>query len=197
MCGRFFFEGDLDEVIERFNIHINDVTEYRKGEIYPSHEFPVVHKKGENRIALFKWGFTAPYLKNLVINARSETVDSKPMFKRPLIEGRCLIPANGYFEWSMDGDKKIKHKISLENQKLFTMAGLYSKLIDKNGEVFMGFTIITKEATPALKKVHHRMPVILSREKEDLWISEANDNTPINILRSDMIKDEAFYIEIA
>ncbi|SCY93631.1 SOS response-associated peptidase [Alkaliphilus peptidifermentans] len=196
MCGRFFFEGDLDEVIERFNIHINNATQYRKGEIYPSYEFPVIYKKEENRIELFKWGFTAPYLRNLVINARGETVDSKPMFKRALIEGRCIIPANGYFEWQSDGNIKIKHKISLVNQKLFSMAGLYSKLIDKNGEVFTGFTIITKEAIPSLKKIHHRMPVILSSEKEDLWISEANDHTPINILRSDMIKDDDIYIEI-
>ncbi|WP_192930272.1 SOS response-associated peptidase [Alkaliphilus pronyensis] len=190
MCGRFFFEGDLDEVIKRFNIEINRQQSLNRGEIFPSYDYPVIHNNNGNKIDIFKWGFSVPYIKSLIINARGETVDSKPMFKNLLTEKRCLIPANCYFEWLNEGNKKIKFKIFLNKHKLFYMAGLYGRFY-KNDEAYTGFTIITKEAMPAIKKIHHRMPVILTMENTDIWLDPSNkdSNTLKGLLLEERIDD--------
>jgi len=170
MCGRFFFEGDLEEVIRKFSIDILDEKDRDYGEIFPSNEFPIVYNKGNVSLAHYRWGFSAPYMKNLIINARLETLDSKPMFKGAFKERRCLIPLNYYFEWKLDDGKKKKHKIFMENQDLFYMAGLYGSFNDKKGEPYQGFTIITKNASPSISEIHDRMPLILEDDKLELWL---------------------------
>lgn len=173
MCGRFFFEGDWEDVIRRFSIESVEARDRGYGEIFPSNEFPIVYNRQHNVLANYRWGFSAPYLKTIVINARLETLDSKPMFKGAFKERRCIIPASYYFEWKPEGSKKVKHKIYREDTNILYMAGLFGSFIDKKGENYQGFTIITTEAATAIEGIHDRMPLILEGEQLKLWLDSS------------------------
>jgi putative SOS response-associated peptidase YedK len=93
-------------------------------------------------------------------NAKAETLNSKPMWKRLLKDKRCLIPADGFFEWEKAEDAKLPWRFILKNRESFLFAGLWDKWSDSNQEIF-SFTIITTAANPLVSKIHNRMPVIL------------------------------------
>ncbi|KAB3531504.1 SOS response-associated peptidase [Alkaliphilus serpentinus] len=182
MCGRFFFEGDLEEVIRKFAIEEVDDRSREYGEIFPSNEFPIVINKKQNILAHYRWGFSAPFLKNIIINARLETIDTKPMFKGAFKERRCVIPVSYYFEWKAEEGKKVKHKIFMKSEKHFYLAGLYGSFHDKKGEAYNGFTIITTNPLSDLAHIHDRMPLILKDDQLELWL----DSTIRDI---DMLKE--------
>lgn len=125
------------------------------------------------------------FAKRPLINARGETVDIKPTFQYSFYNQRCLIPATGFFEWEKAESKKIKRKISLNNERIFSMAGLYNVFKDNNGIEYYAFTIITTEANQEMKTIHDRMPVILNREKEKLWL---NNNIKAPLILKDLLK---------
>ena len=118
-----------------------------------------------------KWGFMPSFAKRPIINARSETVDMKPTFRYSFYNRRCIIPATSFFEWEKVKDKKIKRRIYTTDENIFSMAGLYNIFKDNDGIEYLAFTILTTEANERMKPIHHRMPVILPRDKEDLWIN--------------------------
>lgn len=179
MCGRFSLDTDLDELFNRYRIKKNDLKFCSKDEIFPSEVVPVVTNNGENKLTLMKWGFSPSYSKSLLINARSETVDSKPTFKYSFLNRRCIIPATSYYEWEKVGAKKIKRRISPKGIDIFSIAGLYSSFEDEAGRKFEAFTILTTDAHENIKMIHERMPVILSIENEEIWL----DNTYKDISR--------------
>ncbi len=171
MCGRYKQGAALHALMRRYLISKKLETEYTpQNEIFPSQIVPAVIDQGERELKILKWGFPLRFKKNLVINARGETVDSKPLFKRPFLERRCLIPAEGFFEWKKADGRSEKHLISMEDNSLFSMAGIYSLFKDSSGTEFEGFVIITTASNEQVIEVHPRMPVILPREKEDLWL---------------------------
>jgi putative SOS response-associated peptidase YedK len=140
MCGRYLLDTDVSYLYERYNIPNTDIEFKPSKEIFPSNVVPIVTYR---ELKLMKWGFEAPYLKRPVINARAETIEIKPMFRNLFINKRCIIPATGFYEWKKSEGKKIKHKISFEDRRVFSMAGLYNDYIDKNGDKTTMFTIIT------------------------------------------------------
>ncbi len=171
MCGRFIFDGDIADIIEKYEILKNSLEAYSIGEIFPSNSFPVVVNRSVMELTTMNWGFSASYLKGLVINARGETVNEKPMFKKLLTHHRCIIPATGYFEWKALAGKKRKHLIAQDSGEIFSMAGLYGEFIDSKGSGYMGFTIITTDAAPDVVHIHDRMPVILNMEEVKAWLN--------------------------
>jgi len=114
-----------------------------------------------NTASVLKWGFAASWSNQPIVNARAETLKTKPTFI-PLLENRCLVPASAYFEWRHDGKKRLKNRISLANGELMGFAGLLWG--DR-------FTIITCPPAPSISQIHNRMPVILGREAEAAWIN--------------------------
>ena len=174
MCGRFIFDGDIQDIIDKYEIMDNKLNEYSLGEIFPSNNYPIVIDRGERELTSMSWGFSASYLKSLVINARSETLHEKKMFKGLLVEKRCIIPATGFFEWKVIDGKKKKHIINFKNNEIFSMAGLYGDFIDKKGVAYRGFTIITTEANSVVANIHDRMPVILTDEEIEAWLCPDN-----------------------
>ncbi len=176
MCGRFIFDGDIEDIIKKYDILENSLKEYHMGEIFPSNGFPVVINRGVRELTSMNWGFSASYLKRLVINARGETLHEKPMFKRLLPSQRCIIPATGYFEWKELEGKKSKHLIAYETESLFSMAGLYGDFVDSKGRGYKGFTIITTSASSDVADVHDRMPVILNDQEVGLWLEPENSD---------------------
>ena len=140
-------------------------------EVFPTNKQAIVVGGGKKSIEGAVWGFAPPFAKRPLINARGETVHEKPTFKEAFLMGRCIVPATSFFEWEKMEDKKIRREIRVRDQEIFSMAGLYSTFRDKAGLTFVAFTIITTEANSQMKKIHDRMPVILHRDKEDLWLN--------------------------
>lgn len=154
MCGRFeaglteFDLADYREAIERIAPKVT--TAFEPQEAFPSQKLPIITGEG---LSQANWGF--PLNKKLVINARSETITTKPMFSHAIIKQRCLIPAKSYYEWK---HSKVKYQVNME--PMMTMAGL---LLDSpQGKRFV---IITTEANEQIKAIHHRMPVLLRPEQ--------------------------------
>ncbi|KKP37169.1 MAG: hypothetical protein UR27_C0008G0004 [Candidatus Peregrinibacteria bacterium GW2011_GWA2_33_10] len=139
---------------------------------------PVIVNDGvENQAILMKWGFIPHFMKDSkigfsLINARGETVNTKPFFKFALRDQRCLVPTSGFYEWKRNGNQKIPYYIHLKNEPLFAFAGLYDVWEDENKKKIFSFTIITTEANKILKEIHDRMPVILNEEDELKWLSK-------------------------
>ena len=172
MCGRYKQGAALHALMKRYLINKKLEKDYvPQNEVFPSQVVPAVVDQGERELKLIKWGFTMSFKKGLIINARGETVESKPLFKRAFLERRCLIPAEGFFEWKKEGGRSEKYLITLEDGSLFSMAGIYSQFKDNSGEEFEGFVIITTAPNKQLADIHNRMPVIFSREKEELWLN--------------------------
>ncbi len=169
MCGRFLLDADVEELLDRYRrrgfFRDNRVA---RSEIFPTNIVPIVTE--DQNIIPMKWGFISPYIKRPIINARGETVDTKYMFKNALIGRRCIIPANAFFEWKNTGGVKIKYKIFLEDEDIFSMAGLYGDFSDAEGNTIRAFTIITTSPNTFMSQIHDRMPVILPRDKENIWL---------------------------
>jgi putative SOS response-associated peptidase YedK len=179
MCGRYLIstDNDYDEIMSI----INEVSEkYKKtnlanGEVFPTNNVPVIYyHNGKNILSAAKWGF--PNFKNsgVIINARCETVSVKPMFRKSFATQRCLLPANGYYEWLTQDKKKTKYQIAVKDMRLFYMAGLYNIFKDDTGVPYSAVTIITTEANGDVSFIHDRMPVILPTEAADIWLDIRN-----------------------
>lgn len=172
MCGRYYIDpeesGQIRRMIAEVERKQGDSEAHaamKLGEIYPTNIVPVVTESGAE---LMKWGYSG--YKNRVINARSETAFEKPMFRRSLLERRCLIPASGYYEWkrTQSGAKsKQKYALYLPGKPLF-MAGVWR---EEQNETLPVFVILTKEASPAIAEIHDRMPVILPEGIQREWVS--------------------------
>lgn len=185
MCGRFLLDGDIEDIISKYNLSDTIEVYYtRKPEIFPTDTVPVIVNGGFNELKLMRWGFVPTAGKGLVINAKSETIEEKNMFKASFLTRRCIIPANAFFEWKeVERGKKDKYKIIVRDLSLFSMAGIYDEFIDKEGKSFMAFTIITTAANEVMAHIHDRMPVILSSESEELWLnSELRDVSQLKSL---------------
>ena len=131
---------------------------------------------GKREIKAAVWGFAPHYAKRPLINARGETVHQKPTFSKAFFTSRCIVPATSFFEWEKTEDGKIKRRISVEGQGIFSMAGLLGLFKDKEGRPFEAYTIITISANEQMEHIHDRMPVILKPEDEDVWLDSNNAN---------------------
>ena len=172
MCGRYYIEisdQDLSEIVKNVQTNLADSAgkiDYKlDGEIFPTDIVPVQTADG---VKLMKWGFSSPYDKRPIINARSETAESGKMFSRPMRESRCLIPASGYFEWQGERGKKTKYKFHLPDQPIF-LAGCFRQEKDLPVE---SFVILTRDAVGDLLTIHHRMPVIIPRSLCGTWLHD-------------------------
>lgn len=157
------------------------VEKYLKEDHYnaaPSQSLPVVTSQLPDELQFFSWGLQPFWAKDAKavkrsINARAETLLEKPSFRNLLKSKRCLVPADGFFEWQVTEHGKVPYRIMLKKEELFTFAGLYDEWTDKStGEVLHTFTIITTEANDIVRPIHDRMPVLLTPEAEELWLDE-------------------------
>lgn len=200
MCGRYTLTRRDTEMMERFDIEeiICDRQNLMpRFNIAPSQMVPVIiTKEGQRVLAQFKWGLIPFWAKDIkktkpVINARSETVSEKPFFKQALMKRRCLIPADGFFEWKHRNKEKIPMFIHVNDQELFAFAGLWDEWTSPDGELIRTCTIITTEANNSVTPVHDRMPVIVRPEHESLWLDADVREPEILIPVLKQLPDEA------
>ncbi len=177
MCGRYALDADIDMLIERYNAIIGDTHFDRKKEIFPTDTAPVIRQTGNDKhIDCLKWGFAPSYSKVPLINARAETIDAKSIFRDSFINRRCLIPVTNFFEWEKIDGEKVKRNISILEDEIFSLAGLYNTFFDKEGNRFEAFTIITTSSSNSMRYIHDRMPVIIPRGFEARWLNRGNRN---------------------
>ncbi len=180
MCGRFSLTVDEFLIlVERFGIKGSTDIEYRPSyNIAPTQPVLIIRNQaGDLRAAYVKWGLIPSWVKDLqqaprIINARAETVGEKPSFRSAFRRRRCLIPADGFYEWKKEGQKKIPFRFHLPQNQLFAFAGIWEKWQGADGEVIETTSILTTEASGEVAPVHERMPLILKPEQEKMWAAE-------------------------
>jgi putative SOS response-associated peptidase YedK len=176
MCGRYQLDEDMKEIIERFDIKSIFKDAGRKiGEIFPTDRAPViVRSEEETALKIFRWGIRPSFMDRDIINTRRESLFTKKMFTGAINSSRCLIPANSFYEWQRVDDRKIKRRIYMEDENIMAFAGIYMFAREpKEDGLVWSYSIITKEAAGEVLDIHGRMPVILRKEDELLWLDES------------------------
>jgi putative SOS response-associated peptidase YedK len=172
MCGRFFINIKDKELKEAWDSALLASSlkpeELKKGEIFPTDIVPARPDDGNFRA--MKWGFSG-FARRPIINARSETILTKPTFRESALFRRCLIPASGYFEWKKEGSKKIKYRFYLPAGPLF-LAACWR---EEKGSPLPSFVILTTAAAPEFSAIHDRMPVIVPQRLWAKWLLSPED----------------------
>jgi putative SOS response-associated peptidase YedK len=182
MCGRFVLVTDVTKITEEFAIEKMASDFQPNWNISPGQYIPaVVQRDGQNILESFLWGLIPswskdPLIGNKMFNARSETVDKKPSFRDAFKKRRCLIPADGFYEWQKLEKMKKPFRFSLKSEKPFGLAGLYETWISPEKKQINTCTIITTDSNELIQSIHNRMPVIVKKELEDFWIDPDNNN---------------------
>lgn len=166
MCGRYFFELAEGMAFYKLKKKIDQLAlfEYAREEVFPSNQALVLvsDEHDDYTLDVMKWGITG-YKGNLLINARSEGIEDKRTFQ-PMLDKRCLIPCNGFYEWMKTGKQKQKIYIRKKDEPLVYMAGIYNK--DKE------FVIVTGESQQEMKEVHGRTPIMISEEQISSYFAD-------------------------
>jgi putative SOS response-associated peptidase YedK len=179
MCGRFTASFEFREIKLLFNLQRDLPSFAPRYNIAPSQEVPViVHNEGVNELKPMKWGLVPawapdPSIGDRMINARAETVTEKPSFKRLVQQQRCLIPADGFYEWRREGNNKVPVWIHLKKKEPFAFAGLWDLWRDPEGQMLYTFTIITTVPNALVRPIHNRMPVIFDKLLAKQWLDPA------------------------
>lgn len=185
MCGRLSIavsKKDLEKYLkENFDIEvIPEEIELPKFNVAPSEDLVSLVSDGlKYRIGLIKWGFKAYEEANILINARSETVESLKTFKKSFLERRCIILSDGFFEWERGSSVKTPYRFVLKKQRVFGFAGLWTVFTDKEGNKQYSATILTTKANNLMATIHDRMPVILDEAKMKIWLDPKIRNSEI------------------
>jgi putative SOS response-associated peptidase YedK len=182
MCGRFVQQYAVD-IPARFGASAPAATQLELAPRYnvaPTQQIPVVVEpgKGERHVEPARWGLTPRFgNKALVLfNARVETLPEKASFRRLLPHRRCLVPADGFYEWEKVGGAKLPWLYRLKGAEPFAFAGLYDVWTEPDGREVTGCTILTTAPNELVLPVHDRMPVILPRDLEDDWLDPDLDD---------------------
>ena len=181
MCGRYSLTADLGELARRYEFDGDWDAFERRYNIAPTQEVLTVVGGEKRRGGFMRWGLIPHWAKDLkigsrMINARAETVAEKPSFRTALQRRRCLVLADGFYEWQRDGKNKRPMRIVMRSGEPFAFAGLWETWRDPEGAVIPSCTIITTTPNDLLKPIHNRMPVILCRDLEDFWLDESVDD---------------------
>ena len=187
MCGRFSLHMQIADLQLAFKGFVFPDEVEAHYNIAPSQQILHVANDGERTVGSAKWGLVPfwakdPKIGNRMINARGETLTSKPAFRDAYRNKRCLIIADGFYEWKQSGDGKTKTPmyITLTGGRPFAFAGLYDTWKQEDGEHLKTCTIITTEPNELIADIHNRMPVILPEQAYDLWLD--HDTTEAEIL---------------
>jgi putative SOS response-associated peptidase YedK len=178
MCGRFALEPG-DDFYDRFDI-TNQLSKLpQKIDAVPGKDIPIILKEKTNIVRLMRWGLVPFWAKDEKIgfkmfNARAETILEKPSFKKSFKTQRCLVPASGFYEWKVEGDKKIPYFFEIKSRPLIAFAGLFDIWLEPSHQKqIYTFTIITSQPNNSVKPIHDRMPVILKEKDEKIWLDES------------------------
>ncbi|MBU6453690.1 MAG: SOS response-associated peptidase [Cyanobacteria bacterium REEB67] len=200
MCGRYTLSYTMEEILEYFKIRQLLIPLEPRYNIAPSQLVPIVFtaqegdefaRPGKRTIHVARWGFVPDWVKDIkkyppMINARAETIAEKNSYRHAFRRRRCVIPADGFYEWLGSGKERLPFRIGLKGGGLFGFAGLYEDWTSPDGSMMRTSAIITVGANRLMEPFHDRMPAILSPDAVDIWLN--NQETDLvklqNVLRS-------------
>src|SRR6266705_10156 len=177
MCGRFTLSTDIKSVAAKFGVPPTLQASPRYN-VAPTQEVVSILSNGSAHMEWLQWGLIPSWAKDesigsKMINARAETLAEKPSFKRLLRSRRCLIVADGFYEWKKEQGGKTPMYITLEDGELFAFAGLWDTWKNADGEQIRTCTIITTSPNELMTPIHNRMPAILTPDARDAWLDPA------------------------
>lgn len=185
MCGRFTLHTPEADILQAFDVAPNDVALEPRYNITPSQDIAVIRADANSRaLTTARWGLVPGWSKEArpkysTINARVESVAEKPTYRAAFRHKRCLIPADGFYEWQRVGDKKIPHYIRMQDETVFAFAGLWEHWEGEEG-AFDSCAIITLPASGIMTTIHTRMPAIIAAADYDAWLDTGiTDKTDI------------------
>ena len=188
MCGRYAFATSKKKLEKQFKVGNLNGEPPKNYNVAPTQAVPILRMQEDKRceLSLAHWGLVPFWAKDkkmaqYTINARTETIREKPSFRHCIRRQRCIIPASGFFEWHTLGQLKQPHYISMIDQSLMAMAGLWDKWEGPEG-ILESCTIITTTANSFMQPIHHRMPVFLNQQNYYFWLDTSNEH-PDEILR--------------
>ena len=182
MCGRFTLTQDQDAFDERFSFTGPDLGWVPSYNIAPTQQVVAVTSEGaQKRAQLMRWGLVPfwakdPSIGNRMINARAETLAEKPSFRNAFKKRRCLVLADGFYEWKRDGGRKRPMHIGVAHEGPFAFAGLWESWGQNEGNRLLTCTIVTTSANGFMEPIHNRMPVILTRDAEEAWLDPESED---------------------
>ena len=190
MCGRFTLTSNSDALQERFGFlsEFTDAEFFDHGPRYniaPTQAVLTVTNDGQIRGEVMRWGLIPFWAKDLkvgarMINAVGETVSTKPAFREAFKKRRCLVLANGFYEWKKDGNRRLPTYIYSKNNEPLAFAGLWETWKSSESPVVRSCAIVTTSANSFIEPLHNRMPVILSGETQALWLDPLTED-PANL----------------
>jgi putative SOS response-associated peptidase YedK len=184
MCGRYTLSAPADALVPLFDLdEVPVVALAPRYNIAPSQPVPVVRRSpdtGTQRLDFVRWGLIPSWAKDpaigsRLINARSETVAEKPAFRAALRQRRCLLPADGFYEWATEGGRKHPYHFRRRDGGAFALAGLWEVWHAPTGDTVETCTILTTDANDVVRPIHPRMPVILPPDAYALWLDPTVD----------------------
>lgn len=194
MCGRYYIDSDMVEEIEKI-VHDIDprIQDNRfEGDIFPSNIAPIIERSEKGmKLSSCRWGYPLPHGKNLVINAKAESVLGKPSFRNGILYHRILIPASGFYEWNQS---KEKNTFSRYDAPILYMAG-FCDLIENEQR----FVILTTASNESVRKIHDRMPLILEKEMLADWLEgskteEILHQVPVLLKRESEYEQQSLFV---
>ena len=194
MCGRYTLSISVDEVWDEFDLEGDPPEEEPRlaprFNVAPTHEVAVIAARAPRKLRFFRWGLVPhwakdPSIGSRMINARAESVADKPSFRNAFARRRCIVLADGFYEWKREEDgTKTPTYLRLRSGRPFGFAGLWESWTSEEGDgpPLRSCTIITVQAEGMVSKIHHRMPVILTPETRALWLDDARDSPSLRDL---------------
>lgn len=187
MCGRFSLTANEAELNLRFELEGGTAPYVPRYNGAPTQLLAVITGENPHKLSYHRWGLIPPWAKdisigNKMINARAETITEKASFRAPLFSKRCLVPADGFYEWQQN-DGKQPFRIFVKDNPVFSMAGLWERWKSPEGTVIESFNVITTEANSFMKPIHNRMPVILKRDDEKTWLGSKDSVEILSLLK--------------
>lgn len=174
MCGRYSLAAGADELVEAFDVPLPPFELTPRYNIAPSQQAPVVAAdRHGRRIGLLTWGFLPRHSAEPgpgIVNARSESVADKPSFREAFARRRCLVPADGFYEWRREGKRKVPYWIHPRREGILSFAGIWERRSAADAESRHTFAILTAEASEDVAPIHERMPVIIGAADRTAWL---------------------------
>lgn len=197
MCGRYTLVTDVSGMNEWVIFRAGGLIVAPRYNIAPTQQVLVVTNYGDRAAEFMRWGLIPFWAKDAkigsrMINARSETVATSGAFRRPFANQRCLVIADGFYEWYKEGKQRTPMRIVLKSREPFAFAGLWDSWKNPDGETIRSCTIITTIPNALIEPIHDRMPVILPREAEARWLE---DGTSSDALQKLLIPYSAYDME--
>jgi putative SOS response-associated peptidase YedK len=183
MCGRYRLSKTEKYLVEKFGVNLADDFRYvPRYNVAPTQEIPVIRQDKDSprrMMSAMRWGLIPYWAKDVsigsrMINARAESCVDKPAFSEALVKRRCLVPADGFYEWQRSGSRKHATKqpflFTMKDDSVFAFAGIWERWKSQDGRIIESCSIFTTVPNEIARDVHDRMPVILKPEHYDLWL---------------------------